>query len=202
MSEHIYSPKIAQLMQALRVLPGVGAKTAQRMALHLLTQPPAKSHLLADAISDALMAVQSCQRCHILTEDLICQICSNTKRDHSMLCIVESPSDVIAIEQSSSYRGVYFVLKGHLSPIDGVGPEDIGVDKLIQRCQTSEIRELILATNSTVEGEATAHYIVDALKPLPIATSRIAHGIPLGGELEYIDAGTIARAIQHRSNVA
>lgn len=197
----MFSKSIEQLIEALKNLPGIGQRTAQRLALHLLEYDPTSAKKLSAAITHALEQVKHCQWCHNLSDDLLCKLCANPKRQQHLLCIVESPSDVMAIEQSGCYSGLYFVLLGHLSPIDGIGPSQIGLDQLQARLAKGEIRELILATNSTVEGEATAHYIMEFVKKFPIIVTRIAHGIPLGGELEYIDAGTIARAIQHRSSM-
>jgi len=197
----LYSPKIDQLINSLKCLPGVGNKTAQRMAFHLLEKSRNEAKELSVILIDAVENIGYCELCHTLTEDKRCQICVNMKRNHNILCIVESPSDVIAIEQSSCYNGVYFVLMGHLSPIDGIGPEDIGLNQLMQRLSSGTIKEIILATNSTVEGEATAYYISEQVKNYNIIATRIAHGIPMGGELEYIDAGTISQAINSRAKM-
>ncbi len=197
----LYSPKIDTLIQSLKCLPGVGSKSAQRLAFHLLEKNQEGAITLSNAIVDSVKNVKNCTRCYILTEDIICQICENQKRDHTILCVVETPSDVLAIEQSRCYSGLYFVLMGHLSPIDGIGPEDIGIPKLIDRISQENINEIILATNSTIEGEATSHYISEIAKKHNIKTSRIAHGIPIGGELEYIDPNTISQAITHRAAI-
>lgn len=198
-----FSPLIDQLVQALRCLPGVGPKSAQRMAFHLLERNRDGGLQLAHMLQAALTDVGHCRLCHTLTELDVCGICSDQRRDHSTLCIVESPADVLALEQAGSYRGVYFVLLGHLSPIDGIGPEEIGVDRLLERIRASAaaeqaIKEVILATNPTVEGEATAYYITEQVKALGVIVSRIAHGVPLGGELEYVDSGTLAHALSGR----
>jgi recombination protein RecR len=185
-------------MSALRCLPGVGPKSAQRMALHLLERNRDAASRLSVALQKAVDGVGRCQRCQTLTEQTLCGICSNTRRDDGLLCVVETPADILAIEQAGTYQGKYFVLHGHLSPIDGIGPQDIGVDALLNLLQTESIREVILATNPTVEGEATAYYISERAKPLNVAVTRIAHGVPLGGELEFIDGGTLAHAFSSR----
>ena len=196
-----FSPLIDQLVQALRCLPGVGPKSAQRMAFHLLERNREGGLQLAEILQTALLQVGHCRQCHTLSELDVCGICSDQRRDHSMLCIVESPADVLALEQAGSYRGIYFVLMGHLSPIDGIGPEEIGINRLIERVREQQIKEVILATNPTVEGEATAYYITEQVKALGVLVSRIAHGVPLGGELEYVDSGTLAHALSGRRAV-
>jgi recombination protein RecR len=193
-----FSPLIDQLIDALRVLPGVGPKSAQRMAFHLLERQRNGAIKLSDALIAAMDKVGHCGDCRTLTEQTLCAICADERRDKQILCVVESPADVIAFEQSGGYRGHYFVLMGHLSPIDGIGPSDIGIDKLIRLAQRREAKEIILATNPTVEGEATAFYITQQFKQLGIAVSRIAHGVPLGGELEFVDSGTLAHALNGR----
>lgn len=197
----MFSPLIDDLMSALRSLPGVGPKSAQRMALHLLERDRPGAQRLALSLQRACEGVARCQRCRTLTEQPLCGICSNQRRDGSLLCVVEQPADVLAIEQAGSYQGKYFVLLGHLSPIDGIGPDDIGVTDLLSLLAVGEIREVILATNPTVEGEATAYYISERAKPLQVIVSRIAHGVPLGGELEFIDGGTLAHAFSSRRQV-
>ena len=197
----MFSPLIDELMSSLRCLPGVGPKSAQRMALHLLERDREGAERLAQSLHKAVEGVGRCQRCRTLTEQTLCGICSNARRDNQMLCIVETPADVLAIEQAGNYQGKYFVLLGHLSPIDGIGPDDIGIDQLMQLLQTDPVQELILATNPTVEGEATAFYISERAKNLGVTVSRIAHGVPLGGELEYVDGGTLAHAFLSRRNV-
>ncbi len=197
----MFSPLIDELMSSLRCLPGVGPKSAQRMALHLLERDREGAERLAQSLHKAVEGVGRCQRCRTLTEQALCGICSNARRESSLLCVVETPADVLAIEQAGSYQGKYFVLLGHLSPIDGIGPEDIGVDQLIQLLQSEPIKEVILATNPTVEGEATAFYISERAKKLGVVVSRIAHGVPLGGELEFIDGGTLAHAFSSRRHV-
>lgn len=196
-----FSPLIDQLVQALRCLPGVGPKSAQRMAFHLLERNREGGLRLAEMLQQALEQVGHCHACHTLSELELCQICSDPRRDQQTLCVVESPADVLALEQAASYRGVYFVLMGHLSPIDGIGPGDIGVDHLLQRVRDQHMKEVILATNPTVEGEATAYYIAEQVRAQGVAVSRIAHGVPLGGELEYVDSGTLAHALSGRRAV-
>jgi recombination protein RecR len=199
-----FSPLIDQLVQALRCLPGVGPKSAQRMAFHLLERNREGGMQLAEILQIALTQVGHCQRCNTLSELEVCGICSDMRRDQQMLCVVESPGDVLALEQAGSYRGVYFVLMGHLSPIDGIGPEEIGIDRLLARVDSQQpqpISEVIMATNPTVEGEATAYYITEQVKARGVLVSRIAHGVPLGGELEYVDSGTLAHALSGRRAV-
>lgn len=196
-----FSPLIDQLVEALRCLPSVGPKSAQRMAFHLLERDREGGFKLAEQLEKAMSGVSRCSSCRTLTEQSICSICENDKRDKSIICVVETPADVFAFEQSGIYRGLYFVLMGHLSPIDGIGPAEIGVSDLLRRLQNEEIKEVILATNPTVEGEATAFYITDQVKALGVEVSRIAHGVPLGGELEYVDAGTLAHALNGRRTV-
>lgn len=194
----MFSPLIDELMSALRCLPGVGPKSAQRMVLHLLEHDRPGAARLASALNQAIEGVGRCQRCRTLTEQALCGICSNPKRDASLLCVVETPADVLAIEQAGSYQGKYFVLLGRLSPIDGIGPEEIGVDQLARLLQEEGVQELILATNPTVEGETTAFYISERARKLGVTVSKIAHGVPLGGELEYVDGGTLAHAFSSR----
>ncbi len=196
-----FSPLIDQLVEGLRCLPGVGPKSAQRMAFHLLERDREGGFKLADSLEKAMAGVGRCSRCRTLTEQAQCSLCEDHKRDHGLICVVETPSDVTAFEQSGSYRGLYFVLMGHLSPIDGIGPAEIGISDLLARVQQEQIREIILATNPTVEGEATAYYIIEQLKSLGVKVSRIAHGVPLGGELEYVDVGTLAHALNGRQVV-
>ena len=197
----MFSPLIDELMASLRCLPGVGPKSAQRMALHLLERDRPGAERLAQSLQKAVAGVGRCQRCRTLTEQTHCGICANNRRDNSLLCVVETPGDVLAIEQAGTYQGKYFVLLGHLSPIDGIGPEDIGVDQLINLLQQESIAEVILATNPTMEGEATAYYISERAKHLNVTVSRIAHGVPLGGELEFIDGGTLAHAFSSRRSL-
>lgn len=193
-----FSPLIEQLVESLRCLPGVGRKTAQRMALHLLERQREAGMVLSQALAQAMEGIGHCQRCRNFCEQELCTLCADPRRDASTVCVVESPADVIAVEQSASFRGLYFVLMGHLSPIDGIGPEDIGLDILRQRLEDDGVKELILATNPTVEGEATAYYLSDLVRAEGIRISRIAHGVPLGGELEYVDGTTLAHAFSGR----
>lgn len=196
-----FSPLIDQLVDALRCLPSVGPKSAQRMAFHLLERNREAGLQLAAALHSAMGQVGRCDYCRTFTEQTRCGICADVKRDHSLVCVVESPADVLAFEQSGSYRGLYFVLMGHLSPIDGIGPAEIGVSDLLQNIRNGEVEEVILATNPTVEGEATAYYITEQVRALQVKVSRIAHGVPLGGELEYVDVGTLAHALSGRQPV-
>ncbi len=197
-----HPPSLTQLIDALRTLPGVGPKTAQRMAFHLLQEGRSGARVLASALETALQAVGRCKRCRMLTESELCAICAAAHRDATLLCVVESPADVVAIEQSGSYRGRYFVLMGHLSPLDGVGPEQLGIRELEAILSEGTVRELILATNPTVEGEATAHFLGELASRRGISASRIAHGVPVGGELEYVDGGTLAHALAGRQTLS
>ena len=189
-----------QVIEAFRCLPGVGPKSAQRMLLHLLERDREGGRHLARILSEAIEKIGHCKFCRNLTETEVCEICSDVARGSTTICVVESPTDVIAIEQSLSFRGQYFVLMGTLSPIDGRGPDEIGIDQLVRRCEAG-IQEIILAVSSTVEGEATAHYIAEALKPLNVTISRLAQGIPLGGELEFVDGGTLTHAFDGRKSI-
>lgn len=197
----MFGPVIDELIEALRCLPGVGPKSAQRMALHLLERNRPAANRLAAAIALAAEKIGRCQLCRTLTEAPQCALCLDPRRDAGLLCVVETPADLFAIEHSGFYRGRYFVLLGHLSPIDGIGPEALGVDHLLRRLTSEDIGELILATNPTVEGEATAHYIGERARPLGLAVSRIAHGVPLGGELEFVDGGTLTHAFTSRKRL-
>ena len=192
-----FSPLIRQLIDAFRVLPGVGQKTAQRMALQLLERDRSGGQRLAQALTQAMQGVGYCRECRSLSEEDLCHLCSDQRRDESLLCIVQGPMDVYAVEQTG-YRGRYFVLKGHLSPLDGLGPEHIGIPELISRINQGRFNEVILATNPTVEGEATAHYIAQILADKSLLISRFAHGMPLGGELEMVDGGTLSHAFAGR----
>lgn len=192
-----FSPLIRQLIDAFRVLPGVGQKTAQRMALQLLERDRSGGQRLAQALTQAMEGVGYCSSCRSLSEEEICHLCSDERRDNSLLCIVQGPMDVFAVEQTG-YRGRYFVLKGHLSPLDGLGPEAIGIPELIDCVNNGDFSEVILATNPTVEGEATAHYIAQILSDKKLIISRLAHGMPLGGELEMVDGGTLSHALAGR----
>ncbi len=185
-------------MEALRCLPGVGPKSAQRMALHLLERDRVGARRLTETLQKALEGIGHCRLCRNLSETDICALCMNPGRDRSLLCVIETPADVLAVEQATGYRGVYFVLMGHLSPLDGIGPAELGLEQLEERLAAGEVREVILATNPTVEGEATAHYIASLARERSIRATRIAHGVPLGGELEYIDGGTLAHAFSGR----
>ena len=193
-----FSPLVERLMESLRVLPGVGPKTAQRMAMHLLERDRDGGHRLAAVLEQALQEVGYCQRCRTLTEEELCKLCVSGRRDDALLCVVESPADQLAIEEAGGYRGRYFVLHGHLSPLDGIGPEDLGLEQLDARIAEGGIEEVVLATNPTVEGEATAHYIAAQLAPHGVSLSRLAYGVPMGGELEYVDGGTLSRAFNGR----
>lgn len=195
------SPLITELIEAFTILPGVGNKTAQRMAYFVLEKQKQGGLNLANKLSQAIEKVGHCQLCRNLTEQSVCDICASTKRHANQLCVVESPTDLFAIEQSAIFKGQYFVLMGHLSPIDGIGPTDLGLDILQQRLATGEIEELILATNPTVEGEATAYYIQQLAQKYAIQITRLAQGIPLGGELEYLDSGTLGHAFTGRTKV-
>jgi recombination protein RecR len=197
-----FSPLIEQLIEALRYLPGVGPKTAQRMALQLLTRGRNKGKRLAAILNEAMERITHCQQCRIFSETTLCNICSSTQRHHSLLCVVEHPVDVAAIEQTASFKGVYFVLLGRLSPLDGIGPEDIGIAQLQSRLEQRIIREVIIATNPTVEGEATAHYISELAKRYQIKVSRIARGVAIGSELEYIDINTLTHALTGREEIS
>lgn len=196
-----HSPRIERLIEALRCLPGIGPKSAQRMTYHLLERDRAGGRRLAEALVEAMDKVGHCARCRTLSETEVCGLCASPSRDAALLCVVESPADVAALEQSTGYRGLYFVLMGHLSPLDGIGPGELGLDLLEARLADGEVRELILATNPTVEGEATAHYIADMARKRGVRATRIAHGVPLGGELEYIDGGTLSHAFAGRQEL-
>jgi recombination protein RecR len=196
-----FSPLIQQLIEDLRCLPGVGPKTAQRMAFQLLEHDREGAKRLARSLVQACEKIGHCKRCRTLSESEICSICSNPKRDHSVLCVVETPSDIRAIEQATDFNGLYFVLMGHLSPIDGIGPQQLGLDRLENLLRDPAVQEVILATNPTVEGEATAHYISDLVRSYHKTPTRIAHGVPIGGELEYVDVGTLSHAFSGRREV-
>ncbi len=186
------------LIQALKRLPGVGVKSAQRMAFHLLQHDRGGAQALARALEHAVGNTRHCERCHTFTEGAVCATCLDPRRDHSKLCVVETPADQSALERTGAYRGLYFVLMGKLSPLDGIGPHDIGLKKLFDRALDGEVQELILATNFTAEGEATAHVISEALKARGLGVTRLARGVPAGSELEYVDLGTIAHALVDR----
>ncbi len=192
---------IDALIEALQILPGVGPKSAQRMALHLLLREREGGDRLAKAMEVAMRRVGVCQACRNLTEHPLCGLCEDPRRDSSLLCVVESPADVLALEQAGGFRGYYFVLNGRLSPLDGVGPEQLGMDQLLDRVAQLAPEEVILATNPTVEGEATAHYVAQLLEDKVGRVSRIAHGVPLGSEIEYTDGGTLTHALLGRRDV-
>ena len=192
---------IGQLIESLRCLPGVGPKSAQRMAFQLLEHNREGGRQLATALTQAMERVGNCSACRTLSEDPVCSLCASERRDRSQLCIVETPADVQALEQATGYQGLYFVLMGHLSPLDGIGPEALGLDMLEARLASGEVKELILATNHTVEGEATAHFISEMARAHAVRATRIAHGVPMGGELEYIDGGTLSHAFSGRLDV-
>jgi recombination protein RecR len=192
---------LERLVQALRVLPGVGPRSAQRMAFHLLQHDRAGGDELARALVEALASVRRCAECNNFSEEDVCALCRSPRRDRSLLCVVETPADLAMVEQTLSYAGMYFVLMGRLSPLDGVGPRDIGLERLLERAAGGEVQEVILATNFTNEGEATAHYIAEMLRARGVKATRIARGVPLGGELEYVDAGTISQALADRRGI-
>ncbi len=195
----IFTPLIDDLIKAFKCLPGVGTKSAQRMVLHLLDKDRNGGACLAKALLDAMKNVTSCVKCRNLTEGKFCPLCLDESRSRTTLCVVETPADLLSLEQSGGgFNGQYFVLFGRLSPIDGIGPEELGIDCLLERLAEGEVNEVILATNPTVEGEATAYYLIDQIKALNIKVSRIAHGVPVGGELEYIDGNTLAYALEGR----
>jgi recombination protein RecR len=195
------SPLLEQLIEALRCLPGVGPRTAQRMAFQLLERNREKGKQLASILQTAMQEIQHCKRCRTFSEVEYCRLCLSTERDKTLLCIIENPADMIAVEQMGHYRGLYFVLMGRLSPLDGIGPSDLGIPQLTPLLTEGSIKEVIIATNPTMEGAATAYYISELVKPYAIKVSRIAHGVPLGGELEYIDSGTLAHAFAGREEV-
>lgn len=192
---------LEQLVEALRILPGVGQKTAQRMAYQLLEREREGGKRLAEVLGVALERIGHCRRCRDFTEAETCAICASASRDGHLLCAVESPADRLAIEQATGYRGLYFILQGRLSPLDGIGPRELGLDALSERLAQGEITELIIATNPTVEGEATAHYLAQLARQQKVRPSRLAHGVPLGGELEYVDRGTLSHAFGSRSEM-
>jgi recombination protein RecR len=190
-----------ELAAALRCLPGVGPKAAQRMALHLLQHDRDGALRLARALDQAAQAVRHCERCNTFTEDTVCALCRSAKRDPALLCVVETPADLLMVEQTHAYAGLYFVLMGRLSPLDGIGPKEIRLDRLLRRATDGVVAEVVLATNFTNEGEATAHYIGELLLARGLRVSRLARGVPVGGELEYVDSGTLAQALRERRNL-
>jgi recombination protein RecR len=192
---------LERLLAALRVLPGVGPRSAQRMAFHLLQHEREGAAELAQALASALETVRRCVKCNNFSEEEVCALCRSPRRDASLLCVVETPADLAMVEQTYAYSGMYFVLMGRLSPLDGVGPRDIGLDRLQARAADGEVHEIILATNFTNEGEATAHYIAEMLRPRGVRVTRLARGVPAGGELEYVDAGTISQALLERREI-
>lgn len=189
-----YSPLLVRLIDSLRCMPGVGQKSAQRIAFHLLERDRDGANALSAALADAVSGIGHCSRCRMFTEHDLCALCSASGREQSQLCVVESPADVMAVEDATGFRGQYFVLMGHLSPLDGIGPDELGLSLLEKRLNEGEIKELIIATNPTVEGDATAHYLAELATRHTVPASRIAHGVPLGGELEYVDGGTLSHA--------
>jgi len=191
------STRINELIDALRCLPGIGKKSAQRIAYHLLQRDRDGARKLSRSLLEAMDGINHCQRCRTFSEDELCALCTSNKRDRSLLCVVESPADVYAVEEAG-FQGMYFVLMGHLSPLDGIGPKDLGLDKLENLLDDGETKEVILATNTTVEGEATAHFISEMVRKRTLSVSRIAHGVPMGGELEYVDSQTISHALAGR----
>jgi recombination protein RecR len=197
----LYPPSLSRLIEALRCLPGVGPKSAQRMAFHLLERGRDGGRELSTAVATAMDALGHCRRCRMFAEGDLCPVCASSSRDTALLCVVESPADVVAIEQTASYRGLYFVLMGHLSPLDGIGPQEIGIGAFEKLLGEGEVKEVILATNPTVEGEATAHFLGDVTARFGLRASRIAHGVPVGGELEYVDGGTLAHALAGRQAI-
>ena len=197
----VYSPLLNQLIEAFQCLPGVGSKTAQRMAFHLLDKDREAGGRLAATLERAVRSIRNCERCRMLTEEPICRFCASDRRDSRQLCVVETPADLLALEQSGAYRGAYFVLMGHLSPIDGIGPAELGLPLLEQRFSSERFAEIVLATSVTVEGDATAHLVAALAHKHGLKASRIAYGVPVGGELEYIDSGTLARALSGRREI-
>jgi recombination protein RecR len=189
---------LEELISALRCLPGMGPKSAQRSAFHLLQRDQAGAARLAAALTQALARIRQCEQCNSYAEAAVCELCSSPRRDPALLCVVETPGDLLMMEQAQCYQGLYFVLMGVLSPLDGIGPREIHVDRLLRRATDGVVREVILATNFTVEGEATAHYLGEALRARGLTVSRIARGLPVGGELEHVDSGTLARAVLDR----
>ena len=196
-----YSPLLSQLIQALQCLPGVGVKTAQRMAFYLLERDRGGADRLSNVLDEALRSIRNCERCRMLTEETLCRFCASDRRDAGQLCIVETPADLLAIEQSGAYSGRYFVLMGHLSPIDGIGPSELGLELLERRFEQEGFAEVVLATSVTVEGDATANLVAALAHKHGVRASRIAYGVPVGGELEYIDSGTLSRALRGRREI-
>ena len=193
---------LEHLIEALRCLPGVGPKSAQRMAYHLLQRDQEGAERLSQALSQAVRTIRHCEKCNSFSEMDVCDLCRSAKRDSTLLCVVETPADLMMMEQAHCYRGLYFVLMGRLSPLDGIGPREIHLDRLVKRATDGTVKEVILATNFTVEGEATAHYVGELLRPRGVKVTRIARGLPVGGELEHVDSGTLAQAVLERRDVA
>ncbi len=192
---------LEDLIESLRCLPGVGPKSAQRMAYHLLQRDHAGAQRLANSLTQALGHIRHCEKCNNFTEETVCELCRSERRDAGLLCVVEMPADLVMMEQAHCYKGMYFVLMGRLSPLDGIGPREIHLDRLLKRAQDGVVREVVLATNFTVEGEATAHYISELLHTRGVRVTRIARGLPVGGELEHVDSGTLAQAVMERREV-
>ena len=195
------SPALEELIEALRCIPDIGPKSAQRTAYHLLQHDKAGAGRLAESLARAVKSVRRCAKCNTFAEAELCSLCASPKRDASQLCVVETPGDLLMMEQTLAYNGLYFVLMGRLSPLDGIGPKEIGLDVMLRRLEGGEVREVIVATNFTNEGEATAHYIGEMLKDRGLKVTRIARGVPVGGELEYVDTGTLAQAVAERRPV-
>jgi recombination protein RecR len=193
-----YSPRLTRLIEGLRRLPGVGPKSAQRMAFHLLDRDREGAAFLGKTLGEALDGIGRCKTCRMFCEDDACRFCTPARVGAGSICVVEGPADLMAIEASTSYRGRYFVLMGRLSPLDGIGPQELGLDLLQQQLASGEIQELIIATNPTVEGEATAYYLAEMARGQNVKVTRIAHGVPMGGELEYVDGGTLSHALSGR----
>lgn len=196
------SSLLEQLIEAFRVLPGVGSKSAQRMAYHVLERERAGGRQLAQVLAEAVERIGHCERCRDFSETPVCAVCASSARDVDQLCVVETPADRLAIEQATGYRGLYYVLQGRLSPLDGIGPRELGLDRLSKRLAEGEVRELIVATNPTVEGEATAHYLAQLARQQGVRPSRLAYGVPLGGELEYVDRGTLSHSFGSRTEIS
>ncbi|WP_348673120.1 recombination mediator RecR [uncultured Abyssibacter sp.] len=197
----IYPARLQALIDALRALPGVGPKSAQRMAFQLLEHDRPAARMLAETLGAALDGLRRCNDCRMFSEADLCPICASARRDRSSMCVVESPADLVAVEQGADYNGLYFVLHGRLSPLDGIGPDEIGLPRLAERLAEPELKEVIIATGSTVEGEATSHYVGELARAAGVAVSRIAQGVPMGGELEYVDAGTLSHAFRGRQTI-
>ncbi len=194
----MFAPSLTQLIEALRCMPGVGPKSAQRIAFHLLERDRTGARVLSDALQRAADAIINCSRCRMFAEADLCPICADQRRSDAELCVVESPADVLALDEATGFRGRYFVLMGHISPLDGIGPDELGIDLLESRLASGDVREMIVATNPTVEGDATAHFLAELARRYQVGASRIAHGVPLGGELEYVDGGTLSHAFSGR----